>query len=161
MAGRFIGVGSLVAGLAAAQLLPFLDLLAHSQRDVSYGGAVWSMPRTGWANFLVPMFHCWRNHRTGAFVQINQNWTNSYYLGAGVVGLALLGVWQVRRPRVWLLGALALLSLNLALGEHGRAYGVLKEIVPQVGFMRFPIKFVVLAVFVLPLLAAYGLGWLE
>jgi hypothetical protein len=159
MAGRFIGAGSLVAGLAAAQLLPFLDLLGHSQRDVSYGGAAWAMPRAGWANYLVPLFHCWRN-RQGVFVQLNQNWANSYYLGAGVIGLALLAVWRVRQARVWLLGGLTLLSLNLALGEHGWAYGAIKEIVPQVGFMRFPIKFIVLATFTFPVLAAYGLGWL-
>ena len=33
MAWRFLTVGGLVFGVAAAQLLPFLDLLAHSQRD--------------------------------------------------------------------------------------------------------------------------------
>ena len=34
---RALGVGGLAAGLAAAQLLPFLDLLAHSQRNSGYG----------------------------------------------------------------------------------------------------------------------------
>jgi hypothetical protein len=163
--GRGVIVGSLVAGLAAAQLLPFLDLLAHSQRDVNYGDAYgdasWAMPSYGWANFLVPLFHCWPNHLTGVFFQINQNWISSYYLGAAVMGLALLALWRARQWRVWLLGALVLLSLNLALGENGWAYKALKEIVPQVGFMRFPIKFVVIAVFALPLLAAYGVAWLD
>jgi hypothetical protein len=163
MLGRATGLGSLVAGLAAAQLLPFLDLLAHSQRDVSYGGADWdwAMPRTGWANYLVPLFHCATYHGMGVFTQIDQNWSSSYFLGAGVIGLALLALWQVRKARAWLLGGLALLSLNLALGGHGWAYGALKEIVPQVGFMRYPIKFIILATFAFPLLAAYGLGWLE
>src|SRR5579859_6612042 len=161
MTGRAVVAGILVAGLAAAQLLPFFDLLAHSQRDVNYGDASWAMPSYGWANFLVPLFHCWRNHLTSAFVQINQNWISSYYLGAGVAGLALLALWHVRQRRVWLLGALVFLSLNLALGENGWAYKALKEVVPQVGFMRFPIKFVVLAVFALPLLAAFGAAWLE
>src|SRR5437899_12800998 len=34
---RFLAAGSLAAGLAAIQLLPFLDLLSHSQRSASYG----------------------------------------------------------------------------------------------------------------------------
>jgi hypothetical protein len=163
MLGRAVMAGSLVTGLAAAQLLPFLDLLAHSQRDATFGGADWdwAMPRTGWANYLVPLFHCAIYRGMGVFTQIGQNWSSSYFLGAGVIGLALLAGWRVRQPRVWLLGGLAFLSLNLALGDHGWAYRALKEIVPQVGFMRFPIKFIILATFAFPLLAAYGLGWLE
>jgi hypothetical protein len=37
----------------------------------------------------------------------------------------------------------------------------LKKVAPQIGFMRFPIKFVVLATFALPLLAAQGVAWLR
>ncbi|HEX4646647.1 MAG TPA: hypothetical protein VH598_13670, partial [Verrucomicrobiae bacterium] len=161
MLGRAVVVGILVAGLTAAQLLPFLDLLAHSQRDVSYGGAIWAMPRTGWANFLVPLFHCAIYRGMGVFTQIDQNWSSSYYLGTIIIGLAALALWRVRERRVWLLGGAALAGLNLALGEHGWAYAALKQIVPQVGFMRYPIKFVVLAIFAFPLLAAHGLAWLE
>ena len=66
MAWRFALVVLLVAGLAAAQLLPFLDLLAHSQRDSGYGGGgmsgVCAMPLTGWVNFLVPLFQIGRAH---------------------------------------------------------------------------------------------------
>ena len=45
----------LVIALTAAQLLPFLDLSAHSQRSVGYADTRWSMPGWGWMNFLVPM----------------------------------------------------------------------------------------------------------
>src|SRR5881394_3899427 len=51
---RFLLVVLLVMGLAAAQLGSFLDLLAHSQRDIGFGRSNWSMPGNGWANFLVP-----------------------------------------------------------------------------------------------------------
>src|SRR5207247_649163 len=37
----------------------------------------------------------------------------------------------------------------------------LKKLFPVLGFMRFPVKFVVLATFVIPLLAAHGLSWLQ
>ena len=97
--GRFLLTGLWVAGLAAAQLLPFLDLLAHSQRDKAFGDSLWSMPVWGWANFLVPLY---RTYQTplGLYAQPDQYWVSSYYLGVGVLALALLAVGQVRRPRV-------------------------------------------------------------
>src|SRR5262249_37996600 len=52
---RFPLVVLLVAGLAAIQLLPFLDLAAHSQRETGYADTRWSLPGRGWANFFVPM----------------------------------------------------------------------------------------------------------
>src|SRR6266487_3435678 len=55
---RLATVAVLVTGLAAVQLLPFLDLLAHSPRDTSQANTDCAMPITGWANFLVPLFRC-------------------------------------------------------------------------------------------------------
>jgi hypothetical protein len=153
-------VGVMVAGLAAAQLLPFLELLAHSHRDESYGDSTWAMPATGLANYLVPLLHCVAAHR-GVYMQIGQYWTSSYYVGVGVVALALLAAWRIRNRRVWLLGGLILFSLLMALGDNGPMYPVLRKIAPQIGFMRFPIKFVVLATFAIPLLAAHGVAWLR
>ncbi|HXC99756.1 MAG TPA: YfhO family protein, partial [Verrucomicrobiae bacterium] len=153
-------VCAMVAGLAAAQLLPFLELLKHSHRDTSYGDSEWAMPATGLANYLVPLFHCIAAHR-GVYMQIGQYWTSSYYVGVGVVALALLAVWRVRQRRVWLLAGLIPFSLLMALGDHAPLYPFLKKIAPQIGFMRFPIKFVVLATFALPLLAAHGVVWLR
>jgi hypothetical protein len=160
LAARGAGVVAMVASLAAPQLLPFLQLLTHSQRDNSYGDTAWAMPATGLANYLVPLFHCFPGHR-GVYVQHDQYWTNSYYVGVGAVALGLLAVWRVRNRRVWLIAAMALFSLLMALGRHGLLYSVLKKLAPQLGFMRFPIKLVVLATFAIPLLAAYGVAWLR
>jgi Bacterial membrane protein YfhO len=158
MVSRAGVVVALVAGLAAAQLLPFFELLKHSHRDDSFGGSDWAMPATGLGNYLVPLFHCVAAHR-GVYMQIGQYWTSSYYVGVGVVALGLMAAWRVREWRVWLLGGLVVLSLLLALGDHGGLYPLMKRMAPQMGFMRFPIKFVVLATFVLPLLAAHGVAW--
>lgn len=155
---RFVLVISLVGCLAAVQLFPFLDLLNHSQRSIGYGDTEWAMPGSGWANFLVPLFHTYRSFH-GVFVQPGQHWTCSYYLGIGLIALAILAVWRVRQPRVWLLAPMALLSLILALGDQGYLFGWLRHVFPQLGFMRFPIKFVTLTVFILPLLAAYAVSW--
>ncbi len=157
---RVVLCGGLVFGLCAAQLLPFLDLLRHSNRDASFGGAAWSMPLWGWANFLVPLFGCTPSV-TGVFSQDAQQWTASYYLGLGTVVFALLA-WRAREARVkWVFG-LALAGLVCALGESAFVYAVLKKILPVLGFIRFPIKYVVLVIFALPLLAAFGVkAWME
>ena len=158
----------LISGLSAAQLLPFFDLLDYSRRQQEISAGTWPMPATGWANFFVPLFHCRSYH--GVFMQQNQFWTNSYYAGVITVVLALGALWRAstlrsstatedgRSGRVWLLAAVALLGLVLALGGATPVYGWLSAHVSAIGLMRFPIKFVILPVFILPLLAAYALS---
>jgi hypothetical protein len=152
------GIGLLAFGLASIQLLPFLDLLTHSQRSASYSDPnLGVMPLTGWANYLVPPFHCLRNSQ-GLFVPPN-HWTASYFLGVGTVLLALLAVWRARARHVGLLAGLTLFSLVMAFGRPGRVYDWATHLVPVLGFMRFPMKFVMLATFAIPLLAGQGMAW--
>ena len=154
---RFPLVAALVIALAAAQLLPFLDLASHSQRGAGYADTRWSMPGWGWANFLVPMVFggTWTE---GVFFQYQQSWTSSYYLGIGALWLALLAVWTVRERRVRLLGAAALVALIFAFGENTFIYPALRKIIPQLSFVTYPIKYVTLAAFLAPLLAAFALA---
>ncbi len=49
----------------------------------------------------------------------------------------------------------------MALGAHGYLYSAVKAVLPQLGFIRYPIKFVVVAVLVIPALAAYGVSWYQ
>lgn len=155
MSLRLIAVVALTAGLAAAQLLPFFDLLAHSQREHGAIAEKWAMPVSGWANLLVPLFHCLESPR-GQFFQPGQEFFSSYYLGGGVLVLAVAAVCGRGGWRVWLLAGLALFSLVMALGSHTPIYGWFKQVVPVVGLARYPVKFVALAAFVVPLLAAFG-----
>jgi hypothetical protein len=157
MFARLLLVCALAGGLAAAQLIPFLQLLAHSQRSTGYGDSAWAMPAWGWANFFVPLFHC-EPSILGVFFQNEQQWTSSYYMGIGTVALALLAVMRSRRPRVRWLAALAVLAVLLSMGSHAHLWDWLKRVCPPLGFMRFPIKIVVLTVFTLPLLAAFALN---
>jgi hypothetical protein len=153
-------MGSLGLGLAAAQLLPTLDLARHSHRDSHYGRSDWSMPLLGWGNFLVPMFHTMPMQQI--VVQPGQYWTSSYYVGMGVVFLAGIALWRGRRNgRVWLLGVLLLASLVLALGYNGFVFRWLQWLIPVLGIFRFPVKFVILTLMVAPLLAACGLAHYE
>lgn len=157
----FLSLG-LVAGIAAVQLVPFVDLLLHSQRDAVFNlrTVEWAMPLSGLANFLVPLFHGYKSGH-GVVVQYGQYWVTSYYLGTTLVALALLAIWRVYDRRVWLLLAITLLGVGLAMGTEGRLYSTLTAILPPIGFMRYPIKFVLLTVFALPLLAAFAIRWLQ
>jgi len=157
MLRRFPLVVALVISLAAVQLLPFLDLAAHSQRSAGYADTRWSMPGWGWANFLVPMAFG-RTWTEGVFFQYEQSWTSSYYLGIGALWLALLAVWTVRERRVRLLSAAALVALIFAFGGNTFIYPALRKIIPQLSFVTYPIKYVTLAAFLAPLLAAFAIA---
>jgi hypothetical protein len=160
MLRRFPAIVAVVILLAAAQLLPFLDLAAHSQRETGFADTRWSMPAWGWVNFLVPMAfgNTWD---MGVFFQYEQNWTSSYYPGIGTLWLALLAVWTLRERRVWLLGACAAVELIFALGEHTPIYPALRRIIPQLSLITYPVKYLTLAAFFAPLLAAFALAHLQ
>ena len=111
-------------------------------------------------NYLLPLFQC--VHSTnGVFVQQGQPWVASYYLGVGIVLLALVGAWRVRNRRVWVLAGLTLGSLWMALGSRGGAYGLARRVIPLLDFIHFPIKFVALIAFTVPLLAGFGIARLQ
>ena len=152
---RFLGMGILVALICAVQLLPFLELLAHSQRDTGYGSSDWAMPVWGWANFLVPLFRT-SPTRQGLFLQPGQYWTSSYYAGIGTVLLVAVAVRRVRDWRVRVLAGLLFLGLVLALGNSGLLYRGLRLCFPALGLVRYPVKFVILILALAPLLAAFG-----
>ena len=156
---RFMLLILLITALSAAQLLPFFDLLAHSQRDAAYRDARWPMPPWGWANFLVPLFRYFQTPQ-GFWVQEGQQFLSSYYLGLTPLALALLAVWKARERRVWLLAGVTLFALVMALGDAGFLYTALKNVLPGSLIARFPVKFVLLAAFTVPMLAAFGVAWL-
>lgn len=148
----------LLACLTAVQVLPLVQLLGQSQRqEALYESNRWPLPGTGWANLLVPLF---RSIRTplGAFLQAYQGWISSTYLGAAILALALATVWVVRRRAVWFFGTLLAASLILALGDGGPLYPWLRKVFPQIAIVRYPVKFVILAACVVPLLAAFGVA---
>src|SRR6185369_7791509 len=118
------------------------------------------MPIWGWANLLVPLFHCFHGFH-GVYWQRDQYWTSSYYPGVAIVALAVLAGLLIRKRNVQVLSFIALLALLLALGDAGILYGWLRHAIPQFGFMRFPVKFLVLLSFALPLLEAYAVSHLQ
>ncbi len=157
MVGRLFVTMGLISLLSAAQLLPFLDLLAHSERMGSVQTSLWAIPTWGWASLFVPLFHCYQAS-LGVCFQPGQDWTSSYYPGLGILTLALLALVANRTPRIWMLAGFAVFGFGVALGEPGLLYSLLLKSFPPLGFMRYPIKFAFLTIFALPLMAAFAVA---
>jgi hypothetical protein len=155
-------MGLLVTLICAAQLLPFLELLAHSQRDRGFSSSShnWAMPFWGWANFLVPLFRTTPSAQ-GVFFQNGQYWTSSYYAGIATLLLAAVAVRRARSWRVLTLAGLLVAGLILALGDNTLLYRGLLSAFPGIGFIRYPVKYVILVLAVAPVLAAFGMKALE
>ena len=146
----------LAAGITMVQMLPFFDLLAHSQRDTNYEQAFWAMPGWGWANLVVPLFHNYLSPQ-GNWFQHGQDFLMSYYPGLGVLVLAAAAAWCVR-TRTTLVVVIAVLSCwVLALGQAGHLYPLAKKVFPWLGIARYPVKFTLLTAFLVPLLAAWAI----
>jgi hypothetical protein len=145
----------LAAGLTMIQMLPFFDLLAHSQRDTNYEQSRWAMPGWGWANLIVPLFHNYLSPQ-GNWFQNDQDFLMSYYLGLGVMALAVAGAWFTRTRASLVIAGTALGCWVLALGEAGHLYPIAKKVFPWIGIARFPVKFTILTAFLIPLLAAWS-----
>lgn len=160
VAWRFPFIVALVACIAAAQILPFLDLAAHSQREQGFADARWSMPSWGWANFLVPRVFGTVG-KQNLFFQYGQYWTSSYYLGLGILVLAIVAVASVRRARLWLMLGVAVTGLVLAMGDQTGLSRWARHLLPQLSLMTYPVKYVTLVIFAVPLLGAYGLVALQ
>ncbi len=162
IATRFGLAGLFVAMICAPQLLPFLQLLAHSQRDAAYAATThdWSMPLWGWANLVYPLFREGPGPQ-GVYFQNGQYWTSSYYGGIGAVALALLALRFCKNWRVRALAVMVFLALVLAWGDTSIFFTVLKTCFPALGFARYPVKSVILVMALLPLLAAFGFAALD
>ena len=158
--GRIALIIGLVVALAAAQLLPFLQLLAHCQRSANYGVDSWAIPSSGLINLVLPRFRLCLA-LSGVCYQIGQQWTSSYYPGIGILFLALLALRCSPPKRVWPLWALAAFGLIMAFGEKAYLYVWIHKVVPVLGLIRFPVKFVAVTIFVWPLLAALAVAGLS
>lgn len=157
---RFAAQITLITGLAAGQLAPFLQLLGESTRGVHYGNNEWAMPATGLANFLVPLYGCF-DSTEGVIAQGGQHLVPSYFPGVACVWFALIGMAGLRRIRVLCTCLVTVLAVLLAMGESGFVFTWVKEVLPVMGLARYPVKFLYLAMLAAPLLAAFGVARMD
>jgi hypothetical protein len=153
---RFIAVVLGTAGLAAIQLAPFLDLLAHSPRATGDVDMDWAIGRSSWAAFFIPLFENTGPQASGVYFQQSQSWTHSFYCGLAPWLLFLVAVVRNRSWRTRMLAVLVPFAILLAMGKDGGLYPVMDLLLP-LGAMRFPVKFLMLVMVALPLLGAVAL----
>jgi len=146
-----ICIGSLA--LTAIQLLPFIQLLANSHRVTSGGDTNWSL---GSLFCLITPFYNSFEWSYGVIFQKDQYWTSSIYIPIGLIWLGIVGIFYNRSHYKWLFIILSIAGVLIALGNNFIVYPLLKKILPFFDLIRFPIKFIILYMFSIILLAGYG-----
>jgi hypothetical protein len=156
--GRLKMVGliyGLFLGLGAVQILPFIEMVQQSARGHGFSyqqATAWSLSLGDlWYLFIPDLFN-----RGSAFYFDDQNWLKTIY--QGIIPLILIYFYFSGKDRrkIWC-AALLVVSILLALGKNTPFYGLLYHLVPGIHLIRYPVKFLVLAIILLCLLA--GLGW--
>jgi hypothetical protein len=156
-----LGAVAVGFGVAAPQILPFMEYLPHSPRAEGYYGFEAS------ASYAVPWNHVPELFIAGFTGEGESYWgTNplklhSEYLGLPVVALAVLGAADRRRRLIWWLGGIGLLFLLISLGAATPFYRVWWNVMPFVKKTRAPGMAFYVVAFVTAVCAALGTARLE
>jgi hypothetical protein len=167
---RLIRLGIVLAaviagfGIAAPQILPFLEYIPHSPRAVAYSGAFESA-----ASYGVPWDHLPGFFLAGFVGESDTYWgsnplkLHSEYLGLPVIALAILGLGGSpdRRRLIWWLGGIGVLFLLIALGNATPFYKLWWSVMPYVRKTRAPGMVFFVVAFCTAAFAALGAGRLE
>jgi hypothetical protein len=152
-------------GIAAPQILPFLEYIPHSPRAVAYSGAFENA-----ASYGVPWDHVLGFVIAGFTGESETYWgsnplkLHSEYLGLPVLALAILGFARSapeRRRLIWWMGGICVLFLLIALGNATPFYKLWWSVMPYVRKTRAPGMVFFVVAFCTALFAALGANRLE
>jgi hypothetical protein len=149
-------------GIAAPQILPFLEYIPHSPRAAGY-----SVGYAGSTSYGIPWDHVpefFLGGFTGApdaYWGSNPLKHHSEYLGLPVIALAILGFGDRRRRLVWWLGGIGMLFLLIALGGATPFYHLWWLVMPMVKKTRAPGMVFFVVAFCVATFAAFGVTRLE
>jgi hypothetical protein len=162
--GERLGL-ALVLGfcLAAPQILPTIEFMAHSQRatavarDLAMTYSFWPWRLSG---LLAPGL--FGSPVSGDFWGYGNFWEDAIYIGVAPTCLAFAAAWRGIRGKGimpslvrWLLGV-SLVSLLIALGKNTPVFPFLYDHVPTFSLFQAPTRWTLWLVFALSLLAAIG-----
>jgi len=140
--------------LTLVQTLPFYQLLSNSHRYIAGGDSSWALSSP--LNLIAPLLNTFQ-WNYGVFFQKDQYWTSSTYISLTVVWLAIAGS-IYGKTRLKIIAVLfALVGIFLSMGNNSFLYPLATRISGILELIRFPVKFIILSVFLIPLLAAFGL----
>src|SRR5882762_6066880 len=151
-------------GVAAPQILPFLEYIPHSPRAVAYSGAF-----EGAASFGIPWEHVPGFFLAGFVGESDTYWgsnglkLHSEYLGLPVIALAIVGLGFARERRrlIWWLGGIGVLFLLIALSNATPFYKLWWSVMPYVRKTRAPGMVFFIVAFIVACFAAFGIERLE
>lgn len=150
---------ALAAGalLAAPQLLPTLELMAHAQRTTinTYEFATtYSLPPESLITLLAPAF--FGDGRAVAYWGRWNLWELTGFVGVSTLPLTVFGL--LGRPRQRILWAcVAAAGLVLAMGEHTGVFWAFYHLVPGASLFRVPARYLLLFTLAMAPLVALGL----
>jgi hypothetical protein len=164
--GQAVAAGSLLLAalwglaLAAIQLLPTAELVAHSQRAGALTDLRFALELSFWPwriiGLLAPDF--FGNPARDGYWAYGTYWEEATFVGVLpliLAALALAGWWRGRKdgtqgaipskPTSWVpfFSLLALLSLLLALGDHTPLYPLLFRYIPGFGLFQAPARLMI------------------
>ena len=150
-------------GIAAPQILPFIQYIPHSPRAGGYsvgfeGSTSYGIPSNHIPEFIIAGF-------TGfdfeTYFGSNPLKLHSEYLGLPVVALAILGFGDQRRRLIWWVGGIGLLFLLIALGASTPFYHLWWTVMPMVKKTRAPGMVFFIVAFCTSIFAAFGVSRIE
>src|SRR5258708_3506348 len=150
-------------GIAAPQILPFIQYIPHSPRAGGYsvgfeGSTSYGIPWNHIPEFIIAGF-------TGfdfeTYFASNPLKLHSEYLGLPVVALAILGFGDQRRRLIWWVGGIGLLFLLIALGASTPFYHLWWLVMPMVKKTRAPGMVFFIVAFCTAIFAAFGISRIE
>src|SRR6266513_1571610 len=149
-------------GIAAVQILPFIQYIPHSPRAAGY-----AVDYQGTTSFGIPWNHIPEFIIAGFTGDTDTYWSSnplklhSEYLGLPVVALAMLGLGERRRRLVWWLVGIGTLFLLIALGGSTPFYHMWWAMMPMVKKTRAPGMVFFVVAFCTATFAAFGVDRLE
>ena len=156
---KAFGAVVLGLGIAAIQVIPFVEYIPYSPRGAGGPSTGWdyavlfSMPPEEIVTTVLPQFNGVLDHYWGRnFFKLHTE-----YLGAVVVVLAWLGVTdRSRRRLIQAFGAIAILFLLVSFGGHTPFYYVWYELMPMMKKVRAPGMAFFLVALPVAVYAAFG-----
>lgn len=149
-------------GIAAPQILPFIQYIPHSPRAGGY-----AVDYQGTTSFGIPWNHIPEFIIAGFTGDTETYWgsnplkLHSEYLGLPVVALAILGLGDRRRRLVWWLAGIGTLFLLIALGASTPFYHLWWAVMPMVKKTRAPGMVFFVVALCTATFAAFGVDRLE
>lgn len=152
----FLLLAAVVAmGLAAVVLLPAVEMTRHTARAAwDYGQTVgFSLSPAQWIGLLIPAFFGrGPQFHWGLWPRVEVG-----YIGILPLILAALALTMRREKHDWMLAGLAAVGMLFALGVYSLPHGWLTALVPGLGQLRAPARFIFVFDFAVAALAASGL----